>query len=344
VAARSTSAVRAAGREAVLLLRRSPDTLSCSPAGEWYAARWRRRLVRRIALALPATALRLLPEQVTTDVAFWSGVRAVATPQEWQRLTRSSYVVLCYHRVAGLALPGQERMDVPPAALRAQLRLLRRLGWQHLTPREQLRFHLDPDALLPRRSFVLTADDGFDEAIFELTDHGGERPQVFAVTGSVGGRAEWLGGERLATWDDLRRLQQLGGVVGSHARHHVPLDTLGAAEVEDELVSSLAELRAEVEVEIPVLAYPHGRHDERVREAAERAGYALAYSTAQGHNGAGSDRFALSRVEPKMWDDLLSFGWKVVTGQSPPSPWERLLVRRWKRGRHPARDSGQPGG
>lgn len=342
-AARFRHAARASGRESLRLLRAHPSSLPTSAAGAWFEPKWRRRLVRRVALVLPLAGLGL-PERVAADVAFWAGVGDVATPREWQRLTRSSYVVLCYHRIAGLALPGQERMDVPPAALRAQLRLLRRLGWQHLTPERLLQFHLDPEAVLPRRCFVLTADDGFEEAIAQLTSYGDFRPQVFAVTGSVGGHAGWLGDERLATWGDLRRLQQAGGVLGSHARHHVPLDTLSTPDVEDELVSSLAELRGEVEVGTPVLAYPHGRHDQRVRNAAERAGYAFAYSTAQGRNGAGGDRFALRRVEPKMWDDLLSFAWKVATGESPPSLWERLLVRRWVRGRRAAAARDQRGG
>ena len=82
-----------------------------------------------------------------------------------------------------------------------------------------------------------------------------------------------------------------------------------------------------------MLAYPHGRHDDRVRRTARAAGYAVAYSTAQGRNGAGTDRWALRRVEPKMWDTLGSFGWKVLTAESPPGRWERRLVGRWQQGR-----------
>ena len=46
----------------------------------------------------------------------------------------------------------------------------------------------------------------------------------------------------------------------------------------------------------PLLAYPYGRHDEAVRRAAIEAGYALAFTTQVGRNGAGTDRWCLHRV------------------------------------------------
>jgi peptidoglycan/xylan/chitin deacetylase (PgdA/CDA1 family) len=284
----------------------------------------------------------VLPARVREDVAFWSGVHRAATPTERRRLTTSSYVVLCYHRTAGLALPGQERMDVRPSAVRSQLRLLRWCGWRPLSPAELHRFHDDPVAVLPRRRFVVTADDGYTEAVAEMTRHARLRPQVFIVTGSVGGSGEWLGNAPVADWPAVTAFQRAGGVVGSHARRHLPLDTLADEVVVDELDGSLADLRSRLEVPVPVLAYPHGRHDDRVRAVARGAGYALAYTTAQGRNGAGTDRWALRRVEPKIWDSLPSFAWKVLTGQSPPGRWERRLVRRWQR--RWRRRSVQPGG
>lgn len=317
----------------MLAFRARPAALPELELGTWCRGGWRRRLGRRLALVARIPS-RVLPARMVDEVAFWSGVRAAATPREWQRVTRS-YVVLCYHRLLGEAIPGQERMDVSPAALSAQLRLLRLLGWRALTPSDMLHFHLDGLAVLPRRRFVLTADDGFAEAITELTHHRAHHPQVFAVTGAVGERAYWLGDAPVASWEALRRLQVVGALVGSHARRHVPLDTLDREAIDTELVSSLADLRAEVEVPIPVLAYPHGRNDARVRESARAAGYELAYTTAQGRNGAGTDRWALRRVEPKIWDSTLSFGWKVLTAESPPSAWERRLVNRWRRTRQP---------
>ena len=333
------------GRLALLAARGRPDLLPELPAGRWYDAGWRRLCVRRAAVAA-APLRRLLPPHIQADVAFWSGVRAAATRREWRRLTGSSYVVLCYHRTAGLALPGQQRMDVTPAALHRQLLLLRLLGWTPLQPAELVKFHDDPTAVLRRRRYVLTADDGFAEAVAAMTSHGDRHPQVFAVTEAVGGRGYWLGDAELAGWPELQSVQEAGGLVGSHARHHRPLDALTEDAIADELHGSWGDLRERLAPPIAALAYPHGRHDARVRRIAREAGYAFAYSTAQGRNGAGTDRWALRRVEPKMWDTTLSFVWKVLTAKSPPGRWEGRLVRRWHRktGHRHEDGSSPPGG
>src|SRR5439155_979949 len=83
-----------------------------------------------------------------------------ATGREWRRLTRSSYTALYYHRVAGEGKPGQERIDISPERFARQLRLLRRLGLRALSADEVVAFHSDPDTVLPRRAYAVTADDG----------------------------------------------------------------------------------------------------------------------------------------------------------------------------------------
>jgi peptidoglycan/xylan/chitin deacetylase (PgdA/CDA1 family) len=323
---------RRRGRDSVLVWRTDPSLLPELQLGGWYIADWRGRLARGVGLAARVPAA-WLPPRLAADLAFWRGVHEAATDREWRRLTTSSYVVLCYHRLQGEAVPGQERMDVAPSALRGHLRILRLLGWRALSPEALESFHADPGATLPRRRFVLTADDGFVEAVRELTPLTRHHPLLFAVTGSVGGTADWLAQAPLADWGSLGAFDRAGGTVGSHARRHVRLDTLDDREIEAELSESLAELRARLAPALPVLAYPHGAHDARVRAQARRVGYALAFTTRQGRNGAGTDRWCLRRVEPKIWDSRLAFLWKVLTGVSPPPRWERRLESRWRAGR-----------
>ena len=106
------------------------------------------------ASSATATGLRL-----AADLAFWRGVRAEASPEEWRRLAGSSYAVLVYHRLAGERKPGQDRVDLAPAVFERQLRLLRLAGFRHLGAEQLLAFHESADAVLPRRSFVVTFDD-----------------------------------------------------------------------------------------------------------------------------------------------------------------------------------------
>jgi peptidoglycan/xylan/chitin deacetylase (PgdA/CDA1 family) len=255
-------------------------------------------------------------------------VRDAATPREWERLTKSSYVALLYHRIAGEGKPGQERLDVSPRTFERQMRLLRRLGFRALAVDEILAFHDDPGATLPRRAVVLTADDGFRDALVAFRRNTERRPIVFVTTSAVGAEApwDWTYGEPLASWDELREFGEHGGVVASHARSHVSLPELDEEELAAELSDSLRELRARLPQAPPLLAYPHGHENQAVRAAAAAAGYRAAFSTAPGRNGAGTDPYRLARVEPKDWDGWAVFVWKALTGELVP--WS---VERWRR-------------
>src|SRR5438067_7227311 len=204
------------GRTAVEALRADPAALAGTEAGAWFEAGWKRRIARRLLVRLPRP---LRPR----DVAFWAGVRAAATRDEWRRLTRSSYVALCYHRLAGEAKDGQERLDLPSELFARQLRLLRLLRFRPLAPDELVAFHTGERLGLPPRSFVVTADDAFRDVVEPFLRHADTWPVAFVPTQEVGGRSWWAGDEPVASWDELGRLAAAGVGLGSHTRRHASL-------------------------------------------------------------------------------------------------------------------------
>lgn len=309
---------RELGRSSIRVLRADPSLVAEMRAGSWFASSWRRRIVRRARLG-------------GLDAAFWAGVRAEATAAEWSRLTRSSYVALAYHRLAGEGKPGQERLDLPPEQLAAQLRLLRRLGFRPLSLEDLLAFHSGERERLPRRSFVVTVDDGFRDCVEPLLRHADARPQLYVPTLELGGRSWWAGDEPVADWDEVERLAAAGVAIGSHTRRHVSLPDVPDEALADELAGSREDLAARLGSPPAALAYPHGRHDDRVVRAAGEAGYRLAFTTLPGRNGAGSDPFRLRRIGVKAWDSRLSFLCKAATGELLPDRWEARRVRRARR-------------
>ncbi len=325
-------ACRAWGAASVEVVRADPTLLTELQLGAFFNIYWPSRLLLRMLLSAPKRVLERLPLAAAGDASFWAGARSAATDEEWARLTGSSYVVLTYHRLAGDRIPGQERLDVDPAMFRRQLRWLRWLGFRPLSPEELAEFHANPSVKLPRRSFVLTADDGFRDAVTAINGHGYAKPQIFVNTACVGGAASFADDLPLASWDELRELAAAGAAIGSHARMHGRLPQSPPEVLDEELAGSLRELQAQVPSAIPVLAYPHGSHDERVRAAAIRAGYRSAFTTETGRNGAGTDRYCLRRVSVKDWDGPLSVLWKTLTGELVPPLWDRW-TRRLRRAR-----------
>jgi peptidoglycan/xylan/chitin deacetylase (PgdA/CDA1 family) len=317
---------RARGRSSVDQLRADDSLLTGLQIGAWFEGSVRERLARRLVLSrLPvpgALGSGPLGLRLRADAAFWSGVRSAATASEWRRLTRSSYAALVYHRLAGERKPGQERVDVDPRRFDAHVRTLARLGFHHLSPDELLAFHLRAGDL-PRRSYLITVDDGFRDSGAPLAAHGSLRPQLFVSTAEVGGRAHWLDGEPVLDWEELTRLERSGVALGAHARRHRPLTELAGTELGPELGGSLADLRERLARPIPVLAYPNGRHDAAVVAAAAESGFDAAFTTDKGRNGAGTDRYRLRRISVHASDGRLAVLWKALTGETPP----RLLRR-----------------
>jgi peptidoglycan/xylan/chitin deacetylase (PgdA/CDA1 family) len=321
----------ARGVSSIELMRSDHSLVTELQLGAFFHAYWRRRVIRRVACRFGLEPLICTPGAllgIASDIAFWRGVRSVATKREWERLTRSSYVVFYYHGVKDDATAEQAHLYVRPSRFSQQLRWLRLLGFHALAPDELLSFHADPEATLPARSYVVAADDGFQNVVEAFRRHARLHPQVFVNTSAVGGTASWAHDEPLASWDELEQLKAAGGVVASHGRRHPVMPELETEALAAELVGALADLEAHLQSVPPLLAYPYGYHDERVRSAAAAAGYRGAFTTDPGRNGAGTDPFCLRRIGVLDWDGCAAFLWKALSGELLPWAWERRRRRR----------------
>ncbi len=322
------------GRESVGVVRADPSLVTEMQIGAWCETGWRTRALRRCRLGLvtsrlPAVVLDRLPTAavgLAGDLAFWEGVRQAATGAEWQRFTRS-YVVLSYHRITGDRKPDQELLDVLPRNFRRQMRALRLLRFRPLAPADLRAIHLGGGAP-PRRSFVVTADDGFEDCTGPLAD-AKVHAQLFVPVSEVGGVADsawarahpspgWMvDDEPLAGWDRLREIEARGVEIGSHALRHVALTELSPGELHRQLAEARQVLDRHLARPLDAIAYPHGLYDVRVRDAAIATGHTVGYTTQVGRNGAGTDRGCLRRVPVHRGDGLATFLFKVVTGEAP---------------------------
>jgi peptidoglycan/xylan/chitin deacetylase (PgdA/CDA1 family) len=189
-------------------------------------------------------------------------------------------LALAYHGVNQIA-PQDNAMDLvmAPELLEGHVRLLQRLGYRFATAEEVL----DGGRPQARGTAVLTFDDGWLDAVTvvaPLLARLGVRATFYVNPGLWGAAHQLVTGDagRLMTADDARALAAAGMELGAHSMRHDDLRTLGDAE----LAADLADCKAAVEAvsgrPCRTLAYPFGAYDERVRAAAQAAGYELAWA------------------------------------------------------------------
>jgi len=227
--------------------------------------------------------------------------------------------VLMYHQVGRFAEPKKHRAcycDV--GRFRTQMAFLKHAGYHVISMADACRalFAKHP---LPGRAVVLSFDDGYenfaDEALPVLREFG--YPSVlFAVSGLLGKRADWLsgaGGKPLLL--DKRRLGALRGErveIGSHSVSHARLSRLDAAQAWHEIADSKAALEDMLGEAVEYFAYPYGDYSPAVRDAVEQAGYQAAVTCSRGAANTAPNRFEIPRKAISYGDSLLGVFWKLA--------------------------------
>jgi peptidoglycan/xylan/chitin deacetylase (PgdA/CDA1 family) len=224
------------------------------------------------------------------------------------------------------------RLFVGLSAFDEQLALLSRRGWRALSLDEFLAA-LDGRAA-PRKSFLLTIDDGHTSALRHaapiLAEHG--IPSVLFVPPALLGRQlGWnpaYGGEQLAGRSEVAALALTGMEVGVHGWDHSTMVGMSRSELHRQVSQARDALRAIVGYPPRSFAYPYGAYDAEACRAVETAGYAVAFAT-----GRERGRFAVDRVGVAATDSLLLFRlklslpYRLLTRLASRLPWLRYRHR-----------------
>ena len=216
-------------------------------------------------------------------------------------------VVLCYHAVS-------ERWSHPLAigaqTIERQLRLLllRRYrpvrAERALTGRDRVLHVTFDDAYRSVWTIVPVLERmGVPATVFACTKYASEgRPlDVAELAGEARAHPDELA---TMTFDELRGLSGRGVEVGSHTVSHPHLTELSDEELGRELADSRTQLEDELGRPCRFLAYAYGDDDERVHEAAQRAGYEAAFALPGGIGEL--HPYAVPRVGVYLRDGLAS--------------------------------------
>jgi len=219
---------------------------------------------------------------------------------------RKRVIILCYHGVT-------ERLNRHPNdptglhiradRFEAQLDHLRR-HYRVISLAEFLEARRT-NAPLPRKSVVLTFDDGYRNFLTGALPRLAAREMpasVFLITDRIpaeshAGRNGWseLDDETFLSWEEVRELHEHGVEFGSHTCSHRKLSQIAATDVDNELRLSQQKIGTHLSQATMPLAFPYGAYSETVVAMARELPYTCALTTDAGTNGPSTDLFLLRR-------------------------------------------------
>ncbi len=210
--------------------------------------------------------------------------------------------LLLYHRICPDDEWHPSEFLVTATVFREQMRFLAR--GNYCTPR--LSEMLTWNGRAPhtgKTPVVLTFDDGYSdtfEIAFPILKEFGFTAAVFPVLDLRRRFSWWVAEaavrEALMTPENMRTMEAAGIEFGSHTMSHPRLPLSSDAELMEELTRSREVLASIVARPLPVLAYPYGEVNPRVKRAVQQSGYSAALAVNSGPLGIHADPFEIRRV------------------------------------------------
>lgn len=229
--------------------------------------------------------------------------------------------ILCYHRFGGAS----SKMSVSSENFAAQLDWLARNDYR-VIPLSQLLGFLQGREALPKRSVVITMDDGYESvhrhALPQLRKHGFPAT-LFVYTDFIGA------GDGLS-WNQLAELQASGLVdIQAHSKSHRNLIERTTGETDERYRQSIdAEVRVPRELierrlpqhQVRHFAFPYGDANESVLDALSRQQYQLAVTVYPGGNAFFATPYMLRRTMIFGDIDIEAFKAKLQISRATPAP------------------------
>lgn len=230
--------------------------------------------------------------------------------------------ILMYHQVARPAPAAYAHYTVTPVVFARQMRVLAACGYRSVSL-ECLGRTRAAGLPIPKRTVVITFDDGFQDAIrhaVPVLAKYGFTATFFVVAGLIGRTSEWTRARRaiempLADLGALREIDRAGFTIGSHTMTHRRIADLTEDEGRRELHESRQRLEDWLGRTVRDLAYPYGSASESVRRLAADCGYLRACSTIEGLSPQTDDPLMLRRVHIAGGDSLGDFTCRLRTGR-----------------------------
>lgn len=267
-------------------------------------------------------------------IAVTDGGRTLNQTMKSTQVSGASRVtVLMYHRIGEACNDWERRYSVSPKLFAEHMRVLQARGMRPC-PVEDFVAWLEGAGSLREGSFVLTFDDGYlgvYEHAFPRLSRMGWPATVFLVSDLIGREDTWTARENpsgrtypLLGRGEIEAMARGGFSFHSHSRCHPDLRQLARPRLMEELAGARRDLEDLLGRPVPYLAYPYGRYDENVLEAAKACGYAAAFSVQPGFNRRDVDRYRIRRLDVYGTDSAAALTRKISLGSNDGSWWQSV--------------------
>lgn len=221
--------------------------------------------------------------------------------------------ILCYHRFS----TKRGKLVVTPAAFAAQMEFLARNHYKVITL-SQFQGFLQGKAPVPRRSVVITIDDGYRSTY----DHAYPVLKKFGFPATVYLYSDFIGAADALTWQQMTEMSKSGLVeIQPHSKTHSNLSIKNAQEndaqyrermqVEVDVPSKLIEQKLDTKVKS--FAYPYGDTNATVIQRLSQRNIDMALTVTSGGNAFFSHPHMLRRTMIFGDDNLSEFAEKLIT-------------------------------
>ena len=163
---------------------------------------------------------------------------------------------------------------------------------------------------LPRKSVVITFDDGYEDnytQAFPVLKKYGFPAAIFVISDVVNTKG-------FLTTEQMKEMYAQGIDIGSHTRSHPYLPDVSSERRREEIFGSKARLEQETGIKVSSFAYPSGGFDEEIKKLAKEAGYDSACTTNRGYDRFNRDVYELKRIRFSDQDDRVDYLWMKLTG------------------------------
>lgn len=235
--------------------------------------------------------------------------------------------ILTYHSVGAR----DHEMNVTPDAFRQQMTWLA----------DNFDVVSVEDALAGSGQVAITFDDGYIDNLTNavpILSELGLPATFFIVTRRMGGLLDHdgtLNASMLMSWDDVKRVRDLGFSLGGHTRNHARLSTISGRNLNLEIEGCYRDLKAELGMEGAGFAYPFGSaldYDSAAMEQVEQAGFTYALSNRYGVHRSDDSRWEARRIWLDRSDSFGSFRDKLegkLDALSLLDTYPGIQARRW---------------